>query len=358
MEIENKGKKRIFGNIFSENNISNTKGKKSMNSVKNNIMEMAQENLYMYKRLRDKQPTYDLDKYLKDYNQNQYYKKNLCRFPSINFYKENGKKFKNNKHKTICSFSVGGNTKKDFNTICKTDSNYFPKITRNITTLNTTNNNTCENYRNKCRIFKGRKKKFENFTFKDLKNLKIKKNKSNVVFNLMRPSRSNINYDEENIIKNKDKNKDNDEEKNDKNSENKENKKELLNKNGDEESDKEISSINKQDESYTNGDKNKKKDERLNILSNKSKDDSNITNNNDDCQNKDKNNSKNISKKSSKSYSEKESDISKSNNSNSESDSDDNSGNNSKNNSKNNSESNEIENENNMESEDEKNNND
>ena len=158
-EIENKGKKRIFGKVFSENNCSNTKGKKNINSVKNNIMEMAQENLYMYKRLRDKQPTYDLDKYLKDYNQNQYYKQNLCKFPSINFYKENGKKLKNNKHKTLFSFSVGGNTKKDFNTICKTDTNYFPKITSTITTVNTTNNNTCENYSNKRRIFKGRKKK-------------------------------------------------------------------------------------------------------------------------------------------------------------------------------------------------------
>ena len=51
------------------------------------MVDIAQENLYMYKRLKDRPPTYDMKKLLKDYIKNQYYKQNACRYPSIDFYK-------------------------------------------------------------------------------------------------------------------------------------------------------------------------------------------------------------------------------------------------------------------------------
>ena len=51
-------------------------------------MDIAQENLFMYKRLRDKQSSYDINKLLRDYSKNQYYKQNACRYPSIDFLKK------------------------------------------------------------------------------------------------------------------------------------------------------------------------------------------------------------------------------------------------------------------------------
>ena len=52
------------------------------------MVDIAQENLFMYKRLKDRQSSYDLNKLLKDYNKSQYYKQNACRYPSIDFLKD------------------------------------------------------------------------------------------------------------------------------------------------------------------------------------------------------------------------------------------------------------------------------
>ena len=141
-EIRSKKNRAIFGKIFSDENIELKRKGKNVGSIKSNIMEMAQKNLYMYKRLVEQQPTYNLNKYLEDYNQNQYYKKNLCKFPCINFYKENNEIKNKRKNKKIFSFSGSKN-------ICETDFNYFPKISKTsstVNTVNTTNYNTCENF--------------------------------------------------------------------------------------------------------------------------------------------------------------------------------------------------------------------
>lgn len=174
-EIKSNKNKAIFGKIFSDNNADLKRKGSNVGAVKKNIMEMAQQNLYMYKRLVEQHPTYNLNKYLEDYNKNQYYKKNLCKFPCINFFKENTK-IKNainkkNKHKNIFSFSTSKNN------ICETDINYFPTITKTVSNANTINYNTCENFgsRRKIKMLKVRKKKFENFTFGDLKYLLMKK---------------------------------------------------------------------------------------------------------------------------------------------------------------------------------------
>lgn len=196
-DIERRGKRTVFGKLFSKNNKIKNKGKNTI-KVKNNIKEIAQENLFMYKRLRDKQPTYDIEKFLREYDINQMYKQNACKYPCINFYKENQKK-------NIHSCSINATKRKKMSSICKTEFDYFPKINSTITTNYSTNNNTCEEFGKRRRFYKGRRKKFENFTFADLKILKHKKNKSNFIFNLMRTSKTTNNLDSD--INNEDNNK-------------------------------------------------------------------------------------------------------------------------------------------------------
>jgi hypothetical protein len=142
----------------------------------------------MYKRLRDKQPTYDMEKFLREYDRNQMYKQNACKYPCINFYNEN-------KKKNVHSCSINAYKRKTKSSICKTEFDHFPKINNTITTNYSTNNNTCEEFGKKRRLYKGRKNKFENFTFSDLKMLKLKRNKSNCIFSIMRPSKMTNNLD-------------------------------------------------------------------------------------------------------------------------------------------------------------------
>ena len=144
------------------------------------MVDIAQENLFMYKRLKDKQSSYDLNKLLKDYNKSQYYKQNACRYPSIDFLKD----IKNNKSKD----SKEHKRKKNI-MACKTENNYFPSICRTITSNFKSNKilyknekiNTCEGFDNsKNKKIKRKKKNFIDFSFKDLKKLKEKKLNSNL----------------------------------------------------------------------------------------------------------------------------------------------------------------------------------
>ena len=51
------------------------------------LINVAIENLNIYNRLNSKKGTYPLKNHLKDYEKAQYYKKNYCKFPSIDFYR-------------------------------------------------------------------------------------------------------------------------------------------------------------------------------------------------------------------------------------------------------------------------------
>mgnify|MGYP006873187398 CR=1 FL=1 len=56
--------------------------------MKQEILNIAQKNLNMYKRLlKCKKSNYSEKKLSKQYKQSQYYKKNVCQYPSIDFYK-------------------------------------------------------------------------------------------------------------------------------------------------------------------------------------------------------------------------------------------------------------------------------
>ena len=87
--------------------------------VKNSIKEMAQDNLYMYKRIIDKKSAYDKNNLIRDYNRNQYYKQNICKYPSIDFYKE---------QKKHISSTTSKNKNNYIKTRCNTENNDFKKM--------------------------------------------------------------------------------------------------------------------------------------------------------------------------------------------------------------------------------------
>ena len=49
--------------------------------------EIKTMNNFYYKKLKKQSSCYNLDKLNKEYEQNQYYKKNICEFPCIDFHK-------------------------------------------------------------------------------------------------------------------------------------------------------------------------------------------------------------------------------------------------------------------------------
>ena len=198
---------------------------------------MAQENLHMLKRLQEKTSSYNFNKYEKEYNKAQYYKRSLCAFPSIDFYK------------TKRSTSLAGTPAY---TPYNSQNNYYPMYASKMLNINS------------------RKKKFEEFNYEDFVDIKPiskkdknkkneEKNKKNEnkdkKENLKDENKNNIDKNEEEN-KNKDKNneKENNNENEKKNEENKKNKEE--NENNKEET-KEIEN-NKENEKI---DENKNKEE-------------------------------------------------------------------------------------------------
>jgi len=59
--------------------------------VKNGIKTLAQENLFILKKLLSKNSDYSTQKLEKQYKQSQKYKKNICHYPSIDFYSYSSK---------------------------------------------------------------------------------------------------------------------------------------------------------------------------------------------------------------------------------------------------------------------------
>ncbi len=51
------------------------------------LMDLARENFNIYRRLNAKNSYYTLNSHLRDYKKAQYYKKNYCKYPSIDFYR-------------------------------------------------------------------------------------------------------------------------------------------------------------------------------------------------------------------------------------------------------------------------------
>ena len=85
--------------------------------VKNGIKTLAQQNLFILKKLLNKISDYNASKLEKQYRQSQQYKKNICHYPSIDFANSNWK------NETIVE-----SYKFNLNKRYKTDNNKLPKI--------------------------------------------------------------------------------------------------------------------------------------------------------------------------------------------------------------------------------------
>ena len=55
--------------------------------IMNGIRSLAQENLFILKRLITQESEYSAEKLMKKYKESRKYKNNICHYPSINFYK-------------------------------------------------------------------------------------------------------------------------------------------------------------------------------------------------------------------------------------------------------------------------------
>ena len=53
----------------------------------NGIKSLAQENLFILKRLITQESEYSAEKFMKKYKESRRYKNNICHYPSINFTK-------------------------------------------------------------------------------------------------------------------------------------------------------------------------------------------------------------------------------------------------------------------------------
>ena len=97
----NRDNKILYNKLFNIDKYGHKKIKKQLKPLyqpgknllsgykKNEIMRVAQENLYMLKRLNEKTSFYNVDKLNKDYEMSQYYKKNHCLYSPIDFIKAN-----------------------------------------------------------------------------------------------------------------------------------------------------------------------------------------------------------------------------------------------------------------------------
>ena len=55
--------------------------------VQNGIKTLAQENLFILKRLITQESEYSAENFMKKYKESRKYKNNICHYPSINFYR-------------------------------------------------------------------------------------------------------------------------------------------------------------------------------------------------------------------------------------------------------------------------------
>jgi len=104
---------------------------------KKEIVNMAQENLHMFKRLKEKTSYYDFSKYDKEYDQAQYYKRSHCSLlPSIDFNRNKRSVSFGSKNRTLYNSIFNINNSNSFNNINISKSNNL-----NSTRYNNSNRN-------------------------------------------------------------------------------------------------------------------------------------------------------------------------------------------------------------------------
>ena len=140
---------------------------------KHEIIKVAQENLYMLKRLNERTSVYNVEKWNKDYEVSQYYKKNLCLYSPIDFNKT--QRF--GSYQNSWGLETGSTPKKNYTTRKK----FFAKT--NYDGINTIDIPEYRRFANSTR----KRKKFEDFNYRDLeleekKSVNKNKNEEEKVF--------------------------------------------------------------------------------------------------------------------------------------------------------------------------------
>ena len=121
---------------------------------KHEIIKVAQENLYMLKRLNERTSFYNVEKWNKDYEVSQYYKKNLCLYSPIDFNKT--QRF--GAYQNSWGIETGSTPKKSYTNRKK----FFAKT--NYDGINTIDIPEYKRFANSTQ----KRKKFEDFNYRDL----------------------------------------------------------------------------------------------------------------------------------------------------------------------------------------------
>ena len=100
--------RKLYKPIFEFNNIHLNYYKKE------ELMDLAKENYNIYQRLNSKNSSYTLNYHLKDYEKAQYYKKNHCKYPSIDFYRTSKSTSSFNSIFNYCTFNNYDNINNEF----------------------------------------------------------------------------------------------------------------------------------------------------------------------------------------------------------------------------------------------------
>ena len=215
-------------------------------------MRVAQENLYMLKRLNEKTSFYNVNKLNRDYEMSQYYKKNHCLYSPIDFTKSNkflsGSIIKLTKKKFFNKTHYASTGKLEY---IPPITPYIPKSTRRRKKFEDFNYRDLNlDQKQKSDILDSKEKQFKKISEIDTEENKEKEEKENDVVD------NNIEKKEED--KNEENNKDNNKEEN-KEEENKEEKKKEEEKNEEKKNEEEKKEEEKKEEEK-NEEENKKEE--------------------------------------------------------------------------------------------------
>ena len=205
---------------------------------KHEIIRVAQENLYMLKRLNERTSFYNVEKWNKDYEISQYYKRNHCLYAPIDFNKTQrlGGYSNNFKYAGVQTHNNYTTRKKFFS-----KTHYSGKIMEDLPDIKRLTNST------------RKRKRFEDFNYRDLQMDDKKKDEEEKVFKKI-SDMENIEQEQKNEKNEKEEKNENDNNNNNENN-NDEEKKEENN-----EEKKEVNSDEKKEENREENNEEKKEE--------------------------------------------------------------------------------------------------
>jgi hypothetical protein len=149
--------RKLYKPIFEFNNIHLNYYKKE------ELMDLAKENYNIYQRLNSKNSSYTLNHHLKDYEKAQYYKKNHCKYPSIDFYRTSKSTSSFNSIFNYCTFNNYDNINNEFyNEYNKKKSSINIYQNKNNKERQSKINNFVKNHYKLKKYYEDKKKKKEN----------------------------------------------------------------------------------------------------------------------------------------------------------------------------------------------------